>query len=502
MKIIKHGQNARNAMKRGIDACAECTNPTLGPAGKAHFAGRIDLPPRIFDDAVSIVMNIELEDETEQAAVMLMREALMTQSKTMKDATATTMNLIHSLTKAVFEKLKVDDPLMGTSQINTVELHKEVKRVSEIVIEKLLARKRDMTKEDIYNVALSAGTYEWIAKLTAEIFEKIGKNGYVEIKEGLKTNYEILNGMDLKVGYHSEYYINNDKRECILERPLILVTNQRLDTEAIKRVIGVCLEKEKESEGKISYKSAIFIAPDFTPESLAHMAYTQNTGHFSPVALKLPTFDKDDVLIDVCTITQANLLDRKVHTSYDDLLDEITFANLGVVEKAIIGEGKTKLIGGQGEVVERIKEIKDLFDKSESPFDKENYAKRIASLAGAVAYITVGGISEQDKGYYRLKIENAVGSVQNALNGGVIQGGGVELSMVANELDDEVYKKAFYSPFTQIQKNNGKPFDVPSSVIDPVTNIVNAVRIAAGFASTLLLIESSSVFKNKKEKND
>lgn len=492
MKIIKLGKDARDGIKRGIDLVASCTNPTLGPAGKAALLGRIDLPPRIVDDAVSVVMNIESEDETEQMGIMLMREALMTQSKNIKDSTATTMNLSQSVTTAVFGKLKDQDPLIK-NKINTVTLYKELMKTCENIILKLNEKKRDMTEEEIYKVALSAGTYEWIAQLVTEVFKKIGKNGYVSIEEGLTTSYEILNGMDIKVGYHSDYYINNDNRECVLDNPYILVTNQRLDTEAIKKVIGILLPKD--------IKSAIFIAPDFTPEAFASMAKTQNNGLFTPVALKLPTFDKDDILIDITTLTQAKLLDRKVFSTYDAFLEEIKLENLGMVERAIISDSKTKLIGGKGDVLNRIKDIKDIFDKTESPFDKDILAKRIASLAGAVAFIKVGGVSDFEKGYSKLKIENAVGSVQNALKDGVIKGGGVALKEISEEMESNLLTDAIKQPYKQIQENNGEPFEVSNEVIDPVVNIIGALSTACSIAGRLLLLESTIAFKKEDKKH-
>lgn len=490
MKVLKLGQDSRDAVKRGIDTVALYTNPTLGPGGKGHMIGRTDLPPRIVDDAISIVMNLEVEDETEQAAIMLMRQALAIQSKNIKDTTATTMNLCQSICSAVFERLKEKD--LTSKKVNTIALNKELVNCKESIINKILERSKVLNKEDIYNVALSAGSYEWIARLVTDIFDKIGKDGHVEIEEGKDTSYEILNGMDIKAGYHSDYYINNENRECILKNPYILVTNQRLDSEAIKRVIGFLIPND--------CKQAIFIAPDFTPGIMAESIKTHQNGNFSAVLLKLPTFDKDDILIDIATLVKAKFIDRKIHTNYDSFLNEITLENLGKVESAIIGEGKSKLIGGQGDVIGRIKEIKSLFDKSDSAFDKEIYAKRIAALAGAVAFIKVGGVSEFDKLYYKLKVENAVGSVQNALQSGIVKGGGLCLKEISDELEDNnILKKAIRSPYDTIQGNNGESFDILDSVIDATMNIVSALNTACSITGSLLLLEGSSVPKNKKE---
>ena len=499
MKILKHSQDAREALKRGVDLAAKCTNPTLGPAGKGQLIGRMDLPPRIVDDAVSILMNLELPDETEQAAVMLMREVLMTQSKNIKDSTATTMNLSQAVVSELFEKLNNRDSLVEGS-VNTISLNKKLQESLEVIISKLRSRARDLTPEDIYSVALSAGSYDWIAKLVTEIYEKIGKDGYVSIEEANKTSYEILSGMDVNAGYHSDYYINNDERQCVLEKPFVFVTNQKLEPEALRKVIGALIQKGKEDS--LTYKSVIFIAPDFTPEALASMIKTQTNGDFTPVALKLPTFDKDDILLDIATVTEAKLMDKKMYTSYEQFLNDITIDKLGRLDKAIIGEGKSKFIGGKGDVVSRVKDIKDLSDKSESAFDKDTYTKRIASLNGAVAYIKVGGVSDFDKGYYKLKVENAVGSVQNAFNGGVIHGGGVTLNKIADEIKGQLLSEAIRSPYKTIQANNGEPFEVPLTVIDPVDNIIGALRGACETAGKLLLVESSNVFKNKPEKSD
>lgn len=498
MKIVKFGQDARDALKRGIDLVAKATNPTLGPAGRAAVLGRMDLPPKLADDAISIVMNMESEDPFENEGIKLMRETLMATSKKVKDSTATTMNLSQSVVASMFEKLKSNGSLMSSQKVNTIKLKKELDQALNAITEALRNKARPLTKDETYNVALSAGTYEWIARLVTDVFDRIGVDGYVEIQEAVKTSYEILNGMDIKAGYHSEYYINNNDRECVIASVPVLVTNQPLETEGVKAVIKAAFARK--------IRQAIIIAPDFTRDTLASLSITQTETdpdlQFTAVALKLPTFDKDDVLIDIATLTGAKFLDKKLYTSYQALCEDIKFENLGTVEKAIVGESKTKLLGGKGDVTNRIKELKDKHSTIESAFDKDILEKRIASLSGGTAFIKIGGVSDFDKGYFKLKLENAVGAVQNALKEGVVPGGGVALNDLARELPANILTDAIKSPYMQIQENNGEPFDVPDTALDPVANTIGALTSACSIAGTLLLTETLTTFKNESKDTD
>jgi chaperonin GroEL len=496
-KIHKLGKDARDALKRGIDFCAAATNPSLGPSGRAAILGRVDLPPRIADDAISIVMNIELDDESEQEGVMLMRETLANTSKKVKDSTASTMNLSAAIVNAVFNELKSSGSLVASKKINTIKMKKVLDSAVSAVVEKIKEHARPMTEEDIYNVALSAGSYEWVAELTAEIFKKIGKYGFVNIKEGNKTSYEIFNGIDIDAGYHSDYYSSSDNR-LVLDNVPVIVTNNQIDTAAVTKVIAGCIANK--------IHKAIIIAPDFTRQVLTEMVISHTETNpefqFTAVALKLPTYGKDDTLLDIAAMTKAKFLDKNIYADYHALLDDIKYEHFGLVKSAVITDSKTKLIGGNGDVSSRVAEIKQKLENTESIFDKDSLEKRLAGLTGGVAYITVGGNSDFEKGYFKLKLENAIGSVQNAFKHGVVKGGGCTLKQIAEELPENILTKALKSPYETIQDNNGEPFDISDVVIDSAINVITSLESAASVAGTLLLTEFMTSFKKQDERQD
>ena len=491
-KILKYSHDARTALKRGVDLVAQYTNPTLGPAGRAVVIGRIDLPPRLADDAVSIAMNVESDDPSIQDGVMLMREMAMNTSKKIKDSTATTMCLSQAITDAVFKQLEDDGSLIKSKKKNTIQLKKELDTIRDEIIKEInSSMTRKASTEDIYNVALSAGSYEWIAELVRDVFSKIGENGYVEIKEGLKTDYEITTGLTIPAGFHSEYCINNDDNQCVALAPKIYVTNQPV--ESVTHILPLIESLTKEG--------LIIIAPNFSRDVLARINTTILKTGVMIVAIKLPTHDKDDVLNDIAAATNATFSDRKLYPSYDEFEKNVKASMLGQVDKAIITSSETKFIGANGDVSLRVADIKKKIDTTESFFDKDILEKRLASLTGGTAIITVGGDTDFEKGYFKLKVENAVASVQNALRGGVVFGGGVTLKNVAENMRHHMLTEALKAPYNTIQENNGSPFIVPDNVIDAAMNTIGALNSACSIAGSLLLTEGLMSYKKDESKN-
>lgn len=493
MKILKKGQDARNALKRGIDLVAEYTNPTLGPSGRAVVLGRVDLPPRIVDDAVSIAMNIETDNENEHEGVMLMREAAMNSSKKIKDSTATTLCLSQAICSAVFKEIEDDGSLVKGDRKDTIQLKKELDAILTDVCDRLRTKSKTLSKEDIYKVALSAGSFEWIAKMATDVFQSVGENGYVAIEEGLKTGFEVLNGMDINAGFHSEYYINTNDGECIIKNPKIFVTNQPVY--AVSHILELIKAIDKDS-------GLLLIAPDFSKDVLSRLVTTKLKTDLNIIALKLPTFDKDDVLVDIAMATGAKFADKNLFTTYEEYEKSVSVAMLGTAEKSVITSGKTKLIGLKGDVSIRIAELKDKVSKTESFFDKDALEKRVAALSGGTAIITLGGNTDFEKGYFKLKMENAVGSVQNALRDGIVRGGGVALKEVSEEMPSNILSGALKAPYETIQKNNGKPFEVPADVFDATANVIGALSSAVSVAGSLLLTEGVISFKHERPNKD
>lgn len=489
MRIIKQGQDAREALKKGIDLACNCAKITLGPSGRNAVLGRIDIPPTITNDGVSVVRNVEAEDEIENQGVWIVKEACSVASGKAGDGTTTTAVLLQAIINELFEKLK-DTGSFGTVKPNVMDLMKQVDYAKEEIIKKLKESSRTITNEEIYNVAITAGEFDWLAKIVTEIYQKIGKDGYVTIKEGRKTSYETFKGIELKAGYQSEYFItNDDTREAVLDDPYILVTNQALDASCVQNIIPKLIAIDK--------KTLILIAPDFSKDLLNRLNKTKLEIGFNAIALKLPTYDKDDLLIDVANLTKSKFLDKNIYTHIDDFISDITIANLGQADKIIVGDSKTTIVGGEGDTTERVNSIKSKLVETQSLFDRDTLEKRIAYLSGGIATLTIGGDSDFEKMYFKLKAENAVASVQNALKEGVVKGGGLALK----ELDvDNILSNAIKTPYNQIQENSGN-IEILDTVLDPVSNTISSLESACSLAGRVITTEVVIAFKNKKDES-
>jgi chaperonin GroEL len=436
-------------------------------------------------------MAIEAIDETEQLGVGMVKEALSIASAAGGDGTTTTAVLLQAIVDKLFDSLKDDGSLLK-KKINAVELKKNLDKWCETVVENLRASARPITPADIFNVAFVAGEYEWIAKMVTEVYEKVGKDGYVSVEEGLKSEYEIFKGIELDTGYTSEYFITNDNRECIIENPLILVTNQRIDESAIGALLG--LISSIASQGK---KELVLVAPEFSRDILSRLITTKLKADFSVLALKLPTFDKDDLLIDITTLTAGKFLDKNTYQKFEAFADDFKLENLGKAERAIIGDGKTVIIGGAGDTARRVEDLKSIREKTESAFDKDKLDRRVAYLSGGVAAIKIGGVSEFEKTYSKLKCENAVAAVAVALKEGVVKGGGLALKEVADGLPPNYFNEILYSPHRQIQENSGG-IEISEAVIDPVAITISALRSACSLAGLIITTETTVAYKREK----
>jgi len=490
-KIILKGQEAREALKRGVDLVADCVKLTLGPSGRNAVLGRRNVTPIITNDGVTIAHNIEANDEIEQQGVLIVREAAQLTDSNAGDGTTTTTVLLQAITNQLFAMIK-DDGSLVRNKINTIDLKKKLDIWCENVCDELKKISRPITNDDIYNVAIISAEYDWIAKIITDIFIQIGKDGYVSVEEGVKNEYHVFKGMELNAGYPSEYFINNDKRQCVVEKPNILVTNQQLEISALLPLVEEMSSK--------NMTEVLIVAPDFTRDLLNRLNTTKLKTGLSIVALKLPTLGKDDILIDLCSLTNAKFLDKNIYTKYEDLVKDINLSSLGNAERAIIGDNKTVIIGGNGDVSERVNEVKKILSSTESIFDRDTLEKRIAYLSGGLAVIKISAQSEFEKSYFKLKMEDAVNAVQVALKDGVVKGGGLALKDIATRLNSGTgFDECLLAPYNQIKENCGKEIDVPDTVIDPVKITISALKSACSLAGMLLTTEIAIAYKKEDE---
>lgn len=491
-KIIKFEQEARQKIKNGIDLAVNLIKPTMGPYGRNVILGKLDIPPYITNDGVSIARNVESDDETENLGVWLVKEALSWASKKGGDSTTATAVFLQAIVEGAFKMLE-DDGSLVSKKIDVMSLKRQIDEACEKIVTELKKESREMKEDEMYNVALTSGEYPWIAEIVTNIFKKIGKNGYVKIEEGNKTSYEVYSGIELPVGYHSDYFVNDENGQCKLKDVSVFVTNNRLDTPMVVPIIAELANKEM--------MNVILIAPDFTRDLLSRLITTKTKTGFTAIALKLPTFDKDDLLIDIATLTNAKFFDKNVYPDADKFIKDIKVENLGKIREATISDSKSILVGGEGDVKERIDNLHRMIEATTSTFDKDNLEKRIASLSGGFASIKVGSETDFEREYFKLKAENSINSVQNAMKFGVIKGGGITLKKIAETLPKNILTDVLTAPYRQIQENAGQPFEIPESVLDSTHSISTALKVACSLAGTAITMSGSVAFKKDEHKD-
>lgn len=493
MKIIKLGSEARKGLRSGVNLAADCVKVTLGPSGRNAIIGRYGITPDITNDGVTIAQNIESENEIENLGVLAVKETSMLADLRGGDGTTTATVLLQAIVNETFTR--IDNGSLVKNTDNPISLKKEIDTALELIIKELKKKARPITEDEIYDVALVSAEFDWIAKLVADIYKKIGKDGHVTIEEAKKSEYNVYRGVAIRAGYASEYFINNDKQQCILENPHILVTNQPLNTYAIAPLIAECAEK------KIT--DLIIIAPDFDRDLILSLNKTKldvPKTNFLPI--KLPTFDKDDILIDIATISEAKFLDKNTFSTYDELAAKLKVEHLGKIDRAEIGASSSFLIGGKGETKKRVEELRGQLEKTMSVFEKDKLEQRIAFLTGGVAVIKIGAESDTERLYYKRKVEDAVNSTQLALKDGVVRGGGLVLKEIAESMERNILSNAIMTPYTQIQKNAGGTLEIAENIFDPVSVTISSLQAACSLAGMLLTTEVAIAIKNPdKDKN-
>lgn len=492
MKKIRTGQNGRDSLKRGIDLACDCIKVTLGPTGRNAVLGRVDIPPVITNDGVSVARNIEAEDEIENQGVWIVKEACSVASIKGGDGTTTTAVLLQAIVKEIFDKLK-DDGSLVSKKPNVIQLMKDMDSACEVVTQELKKQARPITTDEIYKVAKVAGEFDWLAQIISEIYSKIGKDGYVKIEEGFKTGYKTFKGIEFNAGYQSEYFITNDERQCVIEQPYVFVTNQSMDTQLVIDIIPKLVALEA--------KGLILIAPEFSRDLINRLNTTKVKTGFTAVALKLPTFDKDDLLVDIATLTNGKFFDKNVYSKMEDFISDIKVSNLGRSEQVIIGDAVTTIIGGEGSTTGRIEAIRGKLESTKSLFDRDILEKRIAYLSGGIATLTIGGDSDFEKTYFKLKAENADSSVQKALKEGVVKGGGITLRDIGLRIDN-ILSNSLKAPYNQIQENSGGSLEISDDVLDAVSVTISSLKSACSLAARVLTTEVVIAFKNKKDETN
>lgn len=470
-KQILFNEEARNALKKGIDKLAEAVRMTLGPRGRAVVIEKGYGAPQVTLDGVTVAKEIELENKYENLGADFIKQAAEKTNDNVGDGTTTAVVLAHAM-------IDEGERLIREKGFNVIQLAEELKKASVVVVKSLEEQKEQINdNKKIKEVATLSAKDAEIGGLIAEVMEKVKKDGVVTIDDSntIGNSYEIVEGLQFDRGYTSPYMMTDAQRmEAALEDPYVLVTDKKIS--AINELLPL-LEKLIQS-GK---KELVIVAEEVEGEALTTLILNKLRGIFSVLAVKAPGFGdrKKEMLEDIAVVTGANLVSDELGKK----LENVEIADLGHAHRVVSNKDNTTIIGGKGDkgkIEDRINQLKSQIKKVDSEFDKDKLQERLGKLLGGVAVIKVGAPSESAQKELKQRVEDAVAATRAAMEEGIVPGGGVALFNVylvrknfeKNETPTsiaaaQILKRALEAPFSAIVLNSGES---PNAVIKELEN--------------------------------
>lgn len=470
-KQILFNEEARSALKKGIDKLAEAVRMTLGPRGRAVVIEKGYGAPQVTLDGVTVAKEIELENKYENLGADFIKQAAEKTNDNVGDGTTTAVVLAHAM-------IDEGERLIREKGFNVIQLAEELKKVSVSVIKSLEDQKESINdNKKIQEVATLSAKDAEIGGLIAEVMEKVKKDGVVTIDDSntIGNSYEIVEGLQFDRGYTSPYMMTDPQRmEAVLEDPYVLITDKKIS--AISELLPI-LEKLIQS-GK---KELVIIADDIDGEALTTLILNKLRGVFTALAVKAPGFGdrKKEMLEDIAVITGADLVSEELGKK----LENVEIADLGHAHRIVSTKDNTTIVGGKGDkekIDNRVEQIKAQIKKVDSEFDKDKLQERLGKLSGGVAVIKVGAPSESAQKELKQRVEDAVAATRAAMEEGIVPGGGVALLNVylvrknfeknetqASSAAMQILKRALEAPFSAIVLNSGES---PNAVIKELEN--------------------------------
>lgn len=459
-KQILFNEDARVALKKGIDKLADAVRMTLGPRGRAVVIEKAYGAPQVTFDGVTVAKEIELKDKYENLGAEFLKQAANKTNDNVGDGTTTSVVLAQAM-------IDEGEKIIREKGFNVIQLAEELKKASEVIIKKLEDQKELINdNKKIQEVATLSAKDKSIGELIANVMEKVGKEGVVTIEDSntIGNSFEIVEGMQFDRGYVSQYMVTNQERmEAELEDPYILVTDRKISS--INELLPI-LEKVVQS-GK---KELFIIADEIEGEALATLVVNKIRGIFNVLAVKAPGFGdrRKEMLQDIAIMTGAEFISEDLGKK----LENITLENLGHAHKAISNKDNTTIVGGKGDkksIDARIAQIKSQIQKTESDFDKEKLQERLGKISGGVAVIKVGAPTESAQKELKQRVEDAVSATRAAMEEGIVPGGGIALFNVDLTASNtsasnrpviegalQILKRALEAPLTAIIDNSGE----------------------------------------------
>jgi chaperonin GroEL len=456
-KNITFDQDARNAIKKGVDKLAEAVKVTLGPKGRNVILDKKFGAPSFTKDGVSVAKEIELKDPIENMGAQLVKEVASKTADDAGDGTTTATVLAQSIFSTGIKNV--------AAGANPMDLKRGIEKAVAAVVADLVSQSKAITKSDeIAQVAtISANNDTEIGKMIANAMDKVGKDGVITVEEakGTETEVKTVEGMQFDRGYLSPYFVTNtDKMEVELESPYILIYDKKISS--MKELLPV-LEAVAQTG-----KPLLIVSEDVDGEALATLVVNKIRGSLKIAAVKAPGFGdrRKAMLEDIAILTGGTVISEE--RGYK--LENATLEYLGNAEKVNIDKDNTTLVNGAGkkeDINARINQIKSQIETTTSDYDREKLQERLAKLSGGVAILYIGAATEVEMKEKKDRVDDALHATRAAVQEGVVAGGGVALIRAIDALDklkansnDErtginIVKIALESPLRIIVENAG-----------------------------------------------
>ena len=457
-KDIKFDIEARDGLKRGVDALANAVKVTLGPKGRNVIIGKSFGGPNVTKDGVTVAKEIELKDPLENMGAQMVKEVASKTNDLAGDGTTTATVLAQAIVKEGLKNV--------AAGANPMDLKRGIDKAVEAIVADLAKQAKVVgsDSEKIKQIAsISANNDEIIGELIANAFAKVGKEGVITVEEakGTDTYVDVVEGMQFDRGYLSPYFVTNpEKMEAELENPYILLYDKKVSS--LKELLPV-LEPVAQSG-----KPLLIIAEDVDGEALSTLVVNKLRGALKIAAVKAPGFGdrRKAMLEDIAILTGGTVISEE--RGYT--LENTTIEMLGTAKRVTIDKDNTTVVSGAGEadtIKNRVNQIKGQMEATTSDYDKEKLQERLAKLAGGVAVLYVGAASEVEMKEKKDRVDDALHATRAAVEEGIVAGGGVALLRAKNALAalkadnaDEatgikIISRAVESPLRTIVENAG-----------------------------------------------
>lgn len=457
-KNIHFNLDARDALKRGVDALANAVKVTLGPKGRNVIIDKKFGAPTITKDGVSVAKEIELKDPIENMGAQMVKEVASKTADVAGDGTTTATVLAQAIVTAGLKNV--------AAGANPMDLKRGIDKAVITVVENLRKQSQAVGSENekIKQVAtISANNDEVIGQFIADAMKKVGKDGVITVEEAKGTDTEVktVDGMQFDRGYVSPYFVTNpDKMEVVLDDVQILIYDKKISN--MKELLPI-LEKQVQSG-----KPLLIIAEEIEGEAMATLVVNKIRGSLKIAAVKAPGFGdrRKAMLEDIAILTGGTMISEERGFK----LENADLSYLGKAERVTIDKDNTTIVNGKGkkaDIVARVNQIKAQIESTTSDYDKEKLQERLAKLAGGVAVISVGAATEVEMKEKKDRVDDALHATRAAVEEGIIPGGGVAYIRAVESLDKlkganedentgiQIVRRSLEEPLRQIVANAG-----------------------------------------------